>query len=49
MGFLKIGKTEDEINCAVGKGIRCAYVVLQIFLAMGGLAFLLVVGRWLIL
>jgi hypothetical protein len=49
MNDLKIGKNDDTINRAIGKGVRCIYVVLQIFLAISGLAFLLVVGRWLIL
>lgn len=48
MDDLKIGKNEDTVNRAIGTGIRCAYIVLQIFLAISGLAFLLVVGRWLI-
>jgi hypothetical protein len=48
MDDLKIGKNEDAVNRAIGTGIRCVYIVLQIFLAISGLAFLLVVGRWLI-
>ena len=48
MDDLKIRKNEDAVNKAIGTGIRGAYVILQIFIAIGGLAFLLVVGRWLI-
>ncbi|SDM06836.1 hypothetical protein SAMN05421813_105149 [Daejeonella rubra] len=48
MDDLKIGKNEDAVNRAIGTGIRCAFIMLQIFIAIGGLAFLIVVGRWLI-
>lgn len=47
IGYLNTGKTEDAVSGSIEFGIRCGYIFLQIFLAISGLAFLLVMGQWL--
>lgn len=47
IGFLSSGKSEDAVSGALGAGLGCGYIILQIFLALVGLAFLLMVGNWL--
>lgn len=40
VGYLKFAKTEEALYETIDFGIRCAYVGLQVFLAIGGIAFL---------
>lgn len=47
ISYLNTGKSEDAVSGAVGAGLGCGYVILQIFLALVGLAFLLMLGNWL--
>lgn len=46
MGDLNTGKTEGIGFGTIEFCIRCAYIFLQIFLAIGGLAFFLIAGMW---
>ena len=47
IGFLSSGKSEDAVSGALGAGLGCGYIILQIFLALAGLAFLLMVRKML--
>jgi hypothetical protein len=47
VGYMNSGKSEDAVTGAVGAGLGCGYIILQIFLALVGLAFLLMLGNWL--
>lgn len=40
VGYLKFAKTDETLYETIDFGIRCAYVGLQVFLAIGGIAFL---------
>jgi len=46
-GYVYIGKTDDPISGAIEAGIKCGYIMLQIFLGMMGIAFVMIVGNWL--
>ncbi len=48
LGYLKFAKTEEALYETIDFGIRCAYVGLQLFIALGGLVFLGIVGWWLV-
>lgn len=48
LGYLKLAKTEEDLYETIDFGIRCAYVGLQVFIALGGLVFLGIVGWWLV-
>ena len=47
IGFLNTGKSEDAVAGAVGAGMGCGYIILQIFLAIAGIALLFAIGGWL--
>ena len=47
-GYVYVGKTDDPISGVIDAGIKCAYIMLQIFLGMMGIAFVLVIGNWLL-
>lgn len=47
IGYLNSGKKEDAVSGAVGAGLGCGYIILQIFLAIAGIALLFAVGSWL--
>jgi hypothetical protein len=48
VGYLKYAKTEEDLYDSIKLGIRCAYIGLQVFLAIGGVTFLWIVGWWLV-
>ena len=48
LGYFKYIKTEKELHDSIDLGIRCAYIGLQVFLAIGGFTFLWLVGWWLL-
>jgi hypothetical protein len=48
VGYLKFAKTEEALYEMIDFGIRCAYVGLQVFLAIGGIVFLWVMVWWLV-
>jgi len=41
------GKKEDAVQGAVGAGMGCGYIILQIFLTLLGLFLLFKIGSWL--
>ncbi len=47
IGYLSSGKTEDAVAGAVGAGVGCGYIILQIFLALLGIYVLFLIGSWL--
>lgn len=47
-GYVYSGTTDDPVSGAIDAGIKCGYIMLQIFLGMVGIAFVMVVGNWLI-
>ncbi len=47
IGYLSSGKTEDAVAGAVGAGMGCGYIILQIFLALLGIYVLFLLGSWL--
>jgi len=47
IGFLSSGKKEDAVSGAVGAGVGCGYLILQIFLGLAGLYLLILLGSWL--
>jgi hypothetical protein len=47
IGFFSSGKTEDAVSGAVGAGMGCGYIILQIFLGLVGLFILISLGSWL--
>lgn len=47
IGYLNSKQENDTASSALARGVGCGYVGLQIFLALAGLAFLLVMARWL--
>jgi len=47
IGYLGSGKKEDAVAGAVGAGMGCGYIILQIFLALLGLYVLFLIGSWL--
>lgn len=48
IGYLKFAKTDETLYETIDFGIRCAYVGLQVFLAIGGIVFLGVMVWWLV-
>lgn len=47
IGYLAAGKSGDSVSGTIGAGLGSGNIILQIFLALVGLAFLLMVGNWL--
>lgn len=47
VGFLSKDRSENMVSGIVGARFGCGYTILQIFLGLVGLAFLLMVGNWL--
>ena len=45
--YMNTGKSGDAVSGALGTGLGCGYIIFQIFLALAGLAFLLMLGNWL--
>ena len=46
-GYVYSATTDDPISGAIDAGIKCGYIMLQIFLGMVGIALVMVVGNWL--
>jgi len=46
-GYVYSGTTDDPISGVIDAGIKCGYIMLQIFLGMVEIAFVMVVGNWL--
>lgn len=47
IGYLAAGKSEDAVSGTIGAGLGSGSIILQIFLTLVALAFLLMVGNWL--
>lgn len=47
IGYLGSGKTEDAAAGALGAGVGCGYIILQIFIAILSIWVLLKIGSWL--
>jgi hypothetical protein len=48
IGYLKLTKSKEALYETIDFGIRCTYVGLQVFLVIGGIAILGVMGWWLV-
>lgn len=47
IGYMRSGKKEDAVSGAIGAGMGCGYIILQIFLALLGIWILFKIGSWL--
>ncbi len=47
IGYMRSGKKEDAVSGAIGAGVGCGYIILQIFLALLGIWILFRIGSWL--